>query len=178
MCTQLYEPLCWSVGPSVGPSVAVHEARPGSILILPFSPFFLSFFCSLFLYFYISLKISLSFFLSLILSFILSLLIPLSFLGSGPAWKQSPVDWGETPSVFQLVRPSPPNPPIGPKNLCAGPQALFWQALRPPLPGPQAPLAGPQAPLAGPQALTPLWQALRPLQQALTPLWQALRPIW
>ena len=70
------------------------------------------------------------------------------FLGSGPNRGQSPVEWGEIPSVRPYVRPSP-----------------LWLALRPCWLAPR--------PLQ--LALRPCWLALRPLQPALTPLQQALK---
>ena len=69
---------------------------------------------------------------------------PRPFLGNGPDRGQSPIDWGEMPSVHT----PPPETPLlaGPQAHLAGHQAGH-QAL---LAGPRAALAGPQALLAGP----------------------------
>ena len=88
-----------------------------------------------------------------------------SFLGSRPDRGQSPVEWGEIPSVHPYVHPPPP-------GLLAGSQAT--------LAGPQAPLTGHQTPLTGPQAsLTGLQGPLTGLQAYLKGprlIRQALRP--
>ena len=67
-----------------------------------------------------------------------SLKVPVTIFGRGPDRRQSPVDWGEIPSVRLSIHPS-----ICPPQLAL---RFLWLALTPLW-----------------LALTPLWQALRPL---------------
>ena len=130
-------------------TISKKQGRGTANLLMPF--------CDLF---YNSLLLCLSLFLSFN-SLPLSVSLRL-FLGSGPNRGQSPVEWGEIPSVRTSVRPYVRTSPPG---LLAGSQALLVPS--------QNPLAGPQIPLACLQTLL----VLRPLWQAFGPLWQTLRPL-
>ena len=66
----------------------------------------------------------------------------ISFLGSGLDRGQSPVEWGEIPSIHPSIHLSVP-PLAGPQTLLAG--------LQTPLAGPQTLLAGPHTPPTSPQ---------------------------
>ena len=95
--------------------------------------------------------------------FELTLLIHV-FLGSGPDRGQSPVEWGDFPSVSPFVRPFVrPSPPL-------------W-AIQPGL-RPSQPSLKPETWLAGCLGLRPGWLGLRPGWLGLRSGWLGLRPGW
>ena len=82
--------------------------------------------------------------------------------GSGPDRGQSPVEWGDFPSVCPSVRPSVRSP--------------LW-AIQPGL-RPSQPSLKPETWLAGWLGLRPGWLGLRPGWLGLRPGWLGLRPGW